>query len=499
MINWEQLLREVEDLPSSPQVAARILETTAASSLLLPDLEAVLVHDPALAVKVMRLANSTLFGAAGRISTMGHAMARLDIHIAKLIALSFQLTPPAQGAEFDYEAYWRRSQFISVVAARLARHFPEVNVDEARITGLLAELGLLVLAEYRKDAAATIFAEAKRTGQPIEAVTRHYLGADHAGLAARLLHHWHFPDAIVNAIQVFPHASMIDDLDEHPRELAKVLHIASLIADYLILGNDQKLAAVHIWTEMWARLDADATTAFLGSFHDQIERLEELRHTPTLSNDELLAEARRQMVQVSLATATNLVMTARQAEETQIQVERLQKQRDMLAQQVTTDPLTGIGNRKLFDARVREEIKRCQRRHTPLALIMFDLDHFKRLNDTYGHQAGDEVLKAATRAIRGCLRASDIVVRYGGEEFIVIAPDTDMQGAEALAERMRVTLADSTIPYNGQQLGITASFGVGVANDLSRIDAVDPLVALTDKCLYEAKRAGRNCVRSDAL
>lgn len=500
LVNWDEMLREVEELPTVPAIASRILETVGHPDLCIQDLEAVVLRDPALTTKVLRLANSTLFGASGRISTMGHALARLDIHVARLIVLSFELSPlSGQIDGFNHHRYWKRSSAVALISARLARHFPEVNIDEARVAGLLSGMGRLLLAESLGGQYGEICLAASRRGEPLDMVERHHIGTDHATVAGRILSHWHFPQSLVNAIQAHLQPKMIGELSEHPRELAKVLHVSSLIADVLVDGQAEKMASLRVWCELWARLDEEMTQFFIDSLRAEVREVQRDLENHERDEDELLAQAHKMMVEVSLATATNLSLTAQKVEESQQRVEDLRKERDRLAQQVTTDPLTGIFNRKFFDQRLSEEIKRFQRHQKPLSLILLDLDHFKKLNDTYGHQAGDAVLKTATRTIRKCLRSSDVVARYGGEEFAVIAPETDHQGAVAFAERMRVCLERLKVVHNGHRLAISASFGVVTATDPSKVQTPEKLIDISDGCLYESKRAGRNCVHGSVL
>jgi diguanylate cyclase (GGDEF)-like protein len=215
--------------------------------------------------------------------------------------------------------------------------------------------------------------------------------------------------------------------------------------------------------------------------------------------EELLNRARKRLREFSLETAMKLANKTRQAEQSQLQLEALKKEADRLAEQATTDALTGVGNRKFFDTRLAEEVNRSKRNHTPLSLIFFDLDRFKRLNDTHGHQAGDLVLKMTAVAIKKIMRTTDVLARYGGEELALIAPGTDPAGALATAERTRHALENLTVLYNDRVLKVTASFGVVTVVDPHNLDSEEQLVTLADECLYEAKRAGRNCIRSTIL
>lgn len=161
-----------------------------------------------------------------------------------------------------------------------------------------------------------------------------------------------------------------------------------------------------------------------------------------------------------------------------------------------TDSLTGLKNRRYFDQRLHEEIAHSRRYRLPLSLLLIDVDHFKVVNDTYGHQIGDEVLKNLSKVILEMVRDSDIVARYGGEEIAIITPNTEKAEAILLAERLRNIVQKSTlasIDATQEVVQITISIGVSTLN-LVVMDK-DALVEEADKALYEAKKLGRNRVQ----
>lgn len=173
----------------------------------------------------------------------------------------------------------------------------------------------------------------------------------------------------------------------------------------------------------------------------------------------------------------------------------LQKSLEEIKQLSIRDPLTGMFNRGYLDQHLPNEIRRADRYLRDFSLIMMDLDHFKKINDTWGHQAGDAVLQHCTRIIAGTIRHEvDWVARYGGEEFVLVLPETDQVGCGVVAERLRNLIASSTCSFRGENLSITASFGTVTrspsdsANDIH----ADFMLHKADQCLYQAKESGRN-------
>lgn len=162
----------------------------------------------------------------------------------------------------------------------------------------------------------------------------------------------------------------------------------------------------------------------------------------------------------------------------------------------TRDGLTRQLNHRAIYERLTEELERARRYHYPLSVILCDMDHFKEVNDTYGHLAGDAVLREGAAVLRSSLRAADLLGRYGGEEFLAVLPQVDLDAARAAAERLRLGLEGLPVPLPMvPQVRITASFGVASMDELGAVVTSSLLVSLADHRLYEAKAAGRNCVR----
>lgn len=156
------------------------------------------------------------------------------------------------------------------------------------------------------------------------------------------------------------------------------------------------------------------------------------------------------------------------------------------------DMLTGLANRRRAEERLAAELARARRLHTPLSVLLLDLDHFKLINDRWGHAAGDQVLVATADALQGSLRGADLATRYGGEEFLAILPDTGPEAALEVAERIRTEIEGLEVPANGDTLRATTSIGIA---SLVGEETADALVARADAALYQAKQAGRNrCV-----
>jgi diguanylate cyclase (GGDEF)-like protein len=181
----------------------------------------------------------------------------------------------------------------------------------------------------------------------------------------------------------------------------------------------------------------------------------------------------------------------------QVRMRRLQaelrEKNATLARLSTTDPVTLLRTRRYVTDFLAFEVMRAHRYHAPLSVVMADLDHFKRVNDAHGHRAGDQVLRATADTLRATLRSTDVAGRYGGEEFLLVLPQTDLAGAERLAQRVCEAIEHGAVDVGGQE-PVRVTISAGVASLDAAIDGVDRLVEAADVSLYRAKEAGRNRV-----
>jgi diguanylate cyclase (GGDEF)-like protein len=211
--------------------------------------------------------------------------------------------------------------------------------------------------------------------------------------------------------------------------------------------------------------------------HSELFELEYPCHSPTESRW-FLGRVTPLGIEQGGAVISHLNITARKLMEFE------------LSKLSSTDPLTGLPNRRYFLEVARREVERVRRFGGLASVVMIDLDHFKTLNDTYGHATGDEALRSVARACR--LRDIDVLARWGGEEFVAILPGTDQEGAFIVAERLRSAVSEAEVEVGSTNVTVTASFGVTQVWPHDK--AIDEALARADGALYDAKKAGRNRV-----
>ncbi len=220
----------------------------------------------------------------------------------------------------------------------------------------------------------------------------------------------------------------------------------------------------------------------------QLARATELLTSGTSRSDGELAEV--------VVNVIGDIVRANQSLQSQLETaeERLEEQAVEIEAHISrslTDPLTGLPNRRAFNERLEERMSAWNRRQEPFSLLMLDVDYFKKLNDEHGHLAGDQVLSVVGRTIRAAVRREDAVARYGGEEFAVLLPNTTIEQAAIVAEKIRQTVASAVVDHNDQKFAVTISGGLAT---IAPGDASHSLIHHADVALYAAKEAGRNRV-----
>jgi diguanylate cyclase (GGDEF)-like protein/PAS domain S-box-containing protein len=229
----------------------------------------------------------------------------------------------------------------------------------------------------------------------------------------------------------------------------------------------------------------------VGSFSDEDIRLVNLfidQAAIAIENARLYASAQheiaeRRQVEIKLSQANDTL---------EMQLEEIRGLQDELREQAIHDPLTGVFNRRYLNETLAREIARAGRENNQLSVIMSDIDHFKIINDTYGHPVGDKFLVAVASLMKNHARGSDIVCRYGGEEFLLVLPGTALDSAAQRAEEIRQMCAEVVIKHEGQDLKITMSFGVATHPDHGK--EADEIIIKADKAMYQSKHTGRNRV-----
>jgi diguanylate cyclase (GGDEF)-like protein len=488
-------LESCSTLPTLPAVAIKVLQLCQSDDLDLGQIAATIGNDPALSAKVLRLVNSAVFGLRNEVRTVPHALALLGLNAVRTLALSFSLVRDLRKSQqAGLTNYWKRSIIAAVAARELAIAMRFAAPDEAFLAALLQDIGMLALgrAVGREYESATT--EAGDDHDRLAELERTAFGSDHAEVGAWMLGNWRLPEPLRQAVAFSHRRSDEIQASGLPAEVARLVRIVRLsgsCADIWVRTDTSGAAgAVREHALDLLGLEAPQIEAVLTRTAAALPQVAELFELKMGTPEEIagvLDQATETLVMVTLRAARQ-IDTAHEA------IDSLKHKTRVLEEASQRDKLTGLYNRARFDAYLAEEFAVAQRTGKPLSVIMGDVDHFKRVNDTHGHPAGDRILIAVAGALGGRLRPRDLVARYGGEEFVLVLPETDAPGSEVVAERIRARIQATTTDVGGAEaLAVTMSLGCAtLAAGVFGTGA--ELLAAADRALYAAKRAGRNRV-----
>ncbi|MBX6422802.1 GGDEF domain-containing protein [Thermosulfurimonas sp. F29] len=483
------------NLPSPPALAIRLLESVREEDY--KRLAETIRLDPALAARVLGLANSQLYRTgATEITSIETALSLLGTDVIKNMALSFAVAHsfPRKGRSygFDLERFWKRA-VTNAVSARLLAQRISLEDDHLFTAGLLMDLGVLLLHLILEEEYARVFDEKEVSEKPLWEVEQALLGFTHAEAGAYLFRRWHLPEHIIQDV-CFHHRW--EEAPEEFREHARLLSMAALLGGiYFSEKKTVKYNRALREIPKFLGISGEDTEALIDQVARECQEIFSFFDLPVENippYSELVEEAHQELERLSL----NCALILRQLKEEKARAEelahRLREANERLRLLSILDGLTELYNHRYFQERLREEFERARRYRRSISLIMLDIDHFKKINDTYGHLAGDFILRGLSRLIRENIRKSDIPARYGGEEFAIILPETDLRGASVLGERLREKVAQE--PFYFEEHAIRVTISVGVASCFPSMNGTDPrkLLETADKALYYSKTHGRN-------
>jgi len=494
------LVCQSKSLPALPATAMEVLRLTQSDRASADELAEVISHDPSLTAKLLKMVNSPLFGVRREVSSVQQAVAMAGQRAVRVTALSVSLTDMVKAQRedgFDFVSYWRSSLTTAVAGRLLAQSTAADLVDEAFVAGLLSQIGRLAAHRAIPERYAEVIAHREANGGRLRDAEREILGVTGAGIGRALLQKWSLPNAICAAVGACQGEGLLE-LPEPQQRLARLVHAAVVTADLfcseIAAGALDQVKSVVRSCAGLGETELEAILTELDAHVRQAAADLSLEIGATADYSEIREQAAMELAMLSVQAEAERTATVSRAAEAEAEARRLNEEKKHIIEVASTDALTQIPNRAAFEKRLDEMLAGARRGGEIVGLLMLDVDHFKRFNDTHGHQAGDEVLRSVAAALRSACRGSAFAARWGGEEFIAVGEFGSESAALALAEKVRRAIESESVAWDGQTLAVTASVGVAVCRpDESPADA-EALVAAADARLYDAKRAGRNRV-----
>jgi diguanylate cyclase (GGDEF)-like protein len=485
-----QRLRTGTNFSTLPPVAIQVLQLAQDPEVEFARVADVVSADPAIAAKVMGIANSAIYARRRHSSNLRQALITLGLNASVTLALSFALASALNKpcASFSFQAYWRRTLLSAAWGKLLATELGRRDAEEVFLASLLQDLGMLVIDKLWPevyDGISPFKIEHARICQH----EQNCIGSDHRSIGAALLNFWNMPASLVQGVQ-HSHDPSAAGVEGEDKPFIRAVALSGILSDvWLGTRNDPAMR----WVGQQAHKFLGIQPTRLGELFEQVRKqlpvAEELFQMDLYDQGQLqdITDAAREILMVH-----NLRQIGRQ-EDLDQGTKLLEEVNIDLRVANVRDPLTNAHNRRYFEQSLDREFDTATKHAWPLSVVFVDLDKFKQINDGYGYQTGDAILQAVAQLLRENLRDSDIVARFGGDEFVMLLPGTDAELADEVGTRLCEGIRARSIQTpDGQRVGVTLSLGVATCDSRTRFETAKELLAAADSALYHSKREGRN-------
>ncbi|MED5372436.1 MAG: diguanylate cyclase [Myxococcota bacterium] len=483
-------------LPGAQATLAAIAREAGDPELSINRLARLVALEPGLTVELLEAANRSVTK-QGCVKTPQQAISRLGFRFVRNRAVARVVRSASAELDtggLDVRRHWEDSLRRALAARVLAERLGHRDPEEVFTAGLLQEVGTLLLAAHDPARGEDLERVAHEPSETRMRVERELFGLTHDEVIQVVGEAWNLPPDILAPIR-HHHEPKSSELGREAARTATLLAAADRIADLFVTRGDERV--VHRCRQALEQLQGRGGVE-LAQVVQSVQK-----GLPKIASELGIEVGRQASVAEVLTAATSSLVQITQGYENLIQqLEEALREKQELARLLerknhelealaATDPLTGAANRRRFTSLAQRALKQHCAEGRPLTLLIFDLDHFKKVNDQHGHPAGDAVLVEVVRRLSLSLRADDTIARLGGEEFAALLPDTDEEGGRLAAERCRRRIAESPIDAGETSLSVTCSIGGATRTGLGSLEG---LLSEADRALYHSKSSGRDRV-----
>jgi len=477
-------------------VAGAVSETKDGDKLLLEAIR----YDVALSLNLLRAANRPGHYEEHAVD-IESAVDRIGLKTVRNLAISTEFVDVESGLEENETEYkmlqwiWERSLFIATSAKQLVENLGNRNKDHFHTLGLLLDIGVHFLLNNFTEQYLPVLERWRDSGEPLVDHEHDLLGIDHTIVGQHLAHTWNLGLVFENAIR-YHHSTESQELDEFHSAVIQMSNQVGSV--FFMMPSTSMFESIYnsgvgkFWRDkdelsnllQRVALEADKAAFLVSTGTSTVSSIDLLRFIntelsrATLSYDEMVSELESAMRKAEMLT------------------QKLEEANKQLRAAANIDPLTKIYNRRYFEEFLNWNFQRAKRYKSTLGCLMIDIDFFKKFNDSYGHLTGDRILQGVSELLRKSLRVTDILSRFGGEEFTVLLPETNPGAVLFTARKLHKIIEEASFDVEGKSLKVTISIGHHYYNgsDSKDIEVPNDLVRLADANVYEAKRNGRNQV-----
>lgn len=497
----EYVLRS-NNLPTLPVVASRLITLTGREDTTLADIANLISKDIALSARILKVSNSAFYSFPQKISSINQAVSILGTNAVSNLALSFSFLSMGKGnnkTDFNFKEFWEKSLAGAVAAKLILEQVPDTNTEEIFTSALLGNIGKLIMASTMPDIYDQVLNRLQGYNEQLEIeIEEEIIGVPHYDIGYAVTRHWGFPKSLLLPIKYHNTPQEYSGGDKHISLTINAVYLAKILTHILYSDQPDK------WHKLFRseakkifKFKAVTINKILKEVHKLVNQTAEyfdLHMPPAKSVEEILQEAniRLSLLNLSYEEINRDLIDSKMALE---KITReLEKKNKFLKNIANIDGLTEINNHRFFQNFLDKEINRSSRNEKTISILLADIDHFKKFNDTYGHQTGDFILKEFCQVCKENIRKYDLIARYGGEEFIFVLPETEPDDAKMIAEKIRSGIENHVFDDDTDTYRVTISIGVASARPTGQDFKKNEFIGLADEAMYQAKKDGRNRV-----
>ncbi len=495
MSDIKKLIKDDIRLPSPPSIAIRILEAVKKDDASYDELAKIISSDPSLAAKTLKVVNSSFYALREKVGSLEKAIAILGLNTMKNIALSFVMANELRSnsdSGFDFNFFWKRS-VTAAVAADLTANLIDKENQDAFVAGLLQDIGIAVMYFSKEDAYLKVLDEKTAEELPVEAAENKIFGFDHQILGSEILKEWGLPENMYLPIRY--HHRNIDAPSEYENRVNTIYLSDKISSVYHGCHSSEKIEDIRgVLGNTYGKSEEEIETLIdeVASQSVEILSLFEIDPADMKPYSQIIEEAKEELGKLNLSYDQVLIKFKEAKDRAETLAVQLKHSNEKLRSTALEDRLTGLYNQKYFQKILDSELGRAARFQRPFSLIVFDVDHFRKVNESYGYRIGDMVLQELSAFVRKNVRANDIVARSGGEEFSIIAPETNLKDAAVFADRIRRSVEYLDISADSVTVQATISIGAVTYLPGNRNPTKTELLDAAGVAMVNAKNNGRN-------
>ena len=489
----EDRLNSCTNLPSLPAVALRIIDASKDPDITLHEVSSIISGDPAISAKLLKIANSPLYSQRRSLNNLREAITLLGFNASLTIALSFSLLQSLSGKnKTSHENYWKRSILSASIARMLASRLHITRLEDLFLASLLQDIGILVIQCIKESPYLSEQSDDLKHLDRIK-LEKEMLDVDHSLIGAWLLDSWNLPDYLVKSA-LYSHSLNKPDTDQSKEDsyFHYCVNLSGTLADVWLDDHPSELLlSVLDVAKQVLNIDNDEFNQLIVEIDEslpEISKMFEMKLVDDRDREQVVYEARELLLERSISSIKKSEDARRHIDNITNRIENIEKSSRL-------DHLTKVYNRQYIDELLEGEFKEASNNGWSLSLAFIDIDNFKSINDTYGHLVGDEILKSISDFFSGNIRETDVLARYGGDEFLLMLPGSTADIAKFVLERLLGLIKDAiTVEVKG--VNLTAHVSIGLVTHMGEKEfySLKEFVAAADEALYKAKSKGKGCL-----